>query len=282
LNIAEILTYGYKILKEEEITSYMIDSQLLLGKVLEVDKLFLLTNRATEVSSEKEKEFKALIELRKNKMPVKYILGHCEFMGLDFLVREGVLIPRPDTETLVEHVIKIAKANSAIKICDVCCGSGAIGISLAHFLGNAQVSCCDLSDIAIEVTSENAKRLLPEARIKVIKSDLLEFAIEESSNFDIIVSNPPYIKEKIIQTLMEDVKRYEPHMALSGGEDGLVFYRKIITQSLKLLKTGGVLAFEIGYDQGNEVKTLMEENDYGNVEIFKDLAGFDRVVAGYR
>ena len=282
MNIAEILTYGYKILKEEEITSYMIDSQLLLGKVLEVDKLFLLTNRATEVSSEKEKEFKALIELRKNKMPVKYILGHCEFMGLDFLVREGVLIPRPDTETLVEHVIKIAKANSAIKICDVCCGSGAIGISLAHFLGNAQVSCCDLSDIAIEVTSENAKRLLPEARIKVIKSDLLEFAIEESSNFDIIVSNPPYIKEKVIQTLMEDVKRYEPHMALSGGEDGLVFYRKIITQSLKLLKTGGVLAFEIGYDQGNEVKTLMEENDYGNVEIFKDLAGFDRVVAGYR
>ena len=282
MNIAEILTYGYKILKEEEITSYMIDTQLLLGKVLEVDKLFLLTNRATEVSGEKEKEFKALIELRKNKMPVKYILGHCEFMGLDFLVREGVLIPRPDTETLVERVIEIAKANSFIKICDVCCGSGAIGISLAHFLGNAQVSCCDLSDIAIEVTSENAKRLLPEARIKVIKSDLLEFAIEESSNFDIIVSNPPYIKEKIIQTLMEDVKRYEPHMALSGGEDGLVFYRKIITQSLKLLKTGGVLAFEIGYDQGNEVKTLMEENDYGNVEIFKDLAGFDRVVAGYR
>ena len=282
MNITQILSYGYKILRENEIDSYMIDVQLLLGKVLKVDKLFILTNRDYELTAENEKEFTTLIELRKNKMPIKYILGHCEFMGLDFLVKEGVLIPRPDTETLVEHVIEIAKANNTKKICDVCCGSGAIGISLSYFLGNIQVSCCDLSETAINVTKENAKRLLPEGKIKVIKSDLLQFAIEENADFDIIVSNPPYIKEEVIQTLMEDVRKYEPHMALSGGEDGLDFYKKIITQSLKLLKPGGVLAFEIGHDQGTEVKRLMEENTYGNVEIFKDLAGFDRVVTGYR
>jgi len=282
LNISELLGYGYKILKENEIDSYMIDTQLLLQKVLEVDKLFILTNRAHEVNMELEKQFIALIQLRKTKMPVKYILGHCEFMGLDFLVREGVLIPRPDTETLVEHVIKIAKEQNAKKICDVCCGSGAIGIALSYFLENVQVCCCDLSEIAIKVTTENAKRLLPEGRIKVIKSDLLDFAIEEGENFDIIVSNPPYIKEKVIETLMEDVRKYEPHMALSGGEDGLDFYKKIIAQSLRLLKPMGILAFEIGHDQGLEVENLMRINAYNKVEIFKDLAGFDRVVIGYR
>ena len=282
MNIIQLLSHGYKILKENKIDSYMIDAQLLLQKVLEVDKLFILTNRAYEVTTQNEKEFIALIQLRRNRMPIKYMLGHCEFMGLDFLVREGVLIPRPDTETLVEHVIDIAKACDAKRICDVCCGSGAIGISLSYFLGNVKVSCCDLSEIAIEVTKENAKRLLTDGRIQVIKSDLLSFAIEEKANFDIIVSNPPYIKEKAIETLMEDVKNYEPHMALNGGEDGLDFYKKIITQSLMLLKPMGVLAFEIGNDQGIKVKKLMEENTYKTVEVFKDLAGFDRVVIGSR
>ena len=280
MNIANLLSYGYQSLKKNEIDSYMIDTQLLLQKVLKVDKLFILTSRNVEVTSEDEKKFKALIEVRKSKMPIKYILGHCEFMGLDFLVREGVLIPRPDTETLVEHVISIAKARNAKKICDVCCGSGAIGISLSHFLHRSEVTCCDLSEIAIEVTIENAMRLTPEGKIKVVKSDLLEFAIETRENFDIIVSNPPYIKEQVIETLMEDVKNYEPYIALNGGADGLEFYKKIIIQSLGLLKEEGVLAFEIGQDQGIEVKNLMEESAYRNVKIFKDLAGFDRVVIG--
>ncbi|MBC8062106.1 MAG: peptide chain release factor N(5)-glutamine methyltransferase [Clostridiaceae bacterium] len=280
MNITQLLVNGYKILKENEIDSYKIDTQLLLQKVLEVDKLFILTNRSYEVTMENEKEFMSLLQLRKNKMPVKYILGHCEFMGLDFLVREGVLIPRPDTEILVEHVLQVAKANNAKSICDVCCGSGAIGISLSHFLGDVQVSCCDLSETAIEVTSENANRLLSQGRVKVVKSDLLHFAIEEKAKFDIIVSNPPYIKEKVIETLMEDVRNYEPYMALSGGEDGLDFYKEIITQSLMLLNKEGVLAFEIGHDQGVEVKKLMEYSAYKNVNILQDLAGFDRVVIG--
>jgi len=282
LKVANLLSYGYQILKENKIESYMIDTQLLLQKVLEVDKLFILTNRNVEVTSQDEKKFRSLIEVRKSKMPIKYILGHCEFMGLDFLVREGVLIPRPDTETLVEHVISIAKTRNFKKICDACCGSGAIGISLSHFLNGSDITCCDLSEIAVEVTKENAMRLAPNGKIKVIKSDLLEFAIEVRENFDIIVSNPPYIKEHVIETLMEDVKNYEPYIALNGGEDGLEFYKKIIIQSLKLLKENGVLAFEIGNDQGIEVKNLMEESAYRNVEIFKDLAGFDRVVVGNR
>ena len=280
LNITQLLSDGYNILKENGIESYMIDTQLLLQQVLNVDKLFILTNRNKEISEFDKEVFYNLLETRRKKRPMKYILGHSEFMGLDFLVREGVLIPRPDTEILVEKVIEIVKLQNLKNICDVCCGSGAIGISLAHYLKESQFWACDLSETACEVTEENAKRLLPEAKLKIHKSDLLDFAIEKGLSFDLIVSNPPYIREAVIETLMEDVKNYEPHMALSGGEDGLVFYRKIIAQSLKVLNPKGFLAFEIGHDQGREVREIMEAKGYKNVEVYKDYAGLDRVVIG--
>ncbi|WP_300385519.1 peptide chain release factor N(5)-glutamine methyltransferase [Clostridium sp.] len=278
--IGNLLDLGNKILKEENIECYKLDTQLLLSKVLEKDKIYLITNRVEKVEVEKEKEFLDLIEKRKNKMPVKYILGETEFMGLDFFVEEGVLIPRGDTEVLVEEVLKGIEEEAELEICDLCSGSGAIGISIASYRKNVKADEIDYFDIPEKITKKNIEKNKLTDRVKFIKSDLLKEVIKLNKKYDIIVSNPPYIKNEEINTLMEDVKYYEPHTALDGGEDGLVFYRRIVSESKKVLKEGGILAFEIGYDQGEEVPKIMIENGYLNVKVVKNLAGLNRVVIG--
>ena len=278
--IGELLIDGNKILKEANIDTYILDTQLLLGKVLGKDKLYLITNKEEEVSKFKEREFYSLIEKRKNKMPISYILKTTEFMGLDLHVEEGVLIPRGDTEILVEETLKFMDEDKEYEVCDLCCGSGAIGISIAHFRENTKVDLIDYYDVPEKVTKRNIVKQKLSNRAKFIKSDLLNEVIHQQKKYDILVSNPPYIKEEVIDTLMEDVKDYEPHTALSGGNDGLDFYRRIVDDSDKILKENGILAFEIGHDQGEEVSNLMIEKGYKNVRVVKDLAGLDRVVIG--
>lgn len=278
--IGELLIDGNKILKEANIDTYILDTQLLLGKVLGKDKLYLITNKEEEVSKFKEREFYSLIEKRKNKMPISYILKTTEFMGLDLHVEEGVLIPRGDTEILVEETLKFMDEDKEYEVCDLCCGSGAIGISIAHFRENTKVDLIDYYDVPEKVTKRNIVKQKLSNRAKFIKSDLLNEVINQQKKYDILVSNPPYIKEEVIDTLMEDVKDYEPHTALSGGNDGLDFYRRIVDDSDKILKENGILAFEIGHDQGEEVSNLMVEKGYKNVRVVKDLAGLDRVVIG--
>lgn len=280
MNIAQLLTKGYETLKEENIESYIIDTQLLLCEVLNVEKLFIIMNRELEIEEAKEKEFYKLLALRKSKMPIKYILGFSEFMGLEFQVKEGVLIPRPDTEILVEECIKIINENNLTTVCDVCCGSGAIGISLAYHTNIDKVMLYDISEVALEVTSENIKTIGVQDKAKVYKSDLLKDAIEKELTFDIIVSNPPYIKSSVIPTLMEDVKDFEPYIALCGGDDGLDFYRNITAESKKVLKEKGYLAFEIGHDQKEEVIKILKDEGFINVYSIKDLSANDRVVIG--
>lgn len=280
MKIKEILSRAYDILKEEQIDTYMLDAQLLLCKVLNKDKLFLIMNRDLEIDSHAEEEFFKYIDMRKKKMPVKYILGECEFMGMNFFVREGVLIPRPDTEILVEKVLEIINENKLKNVLDICCGSGAIGVSIANIVKDTQVICSDISDIAKLVTVENIKKFALEQRVNFIQSDLLEFATEKEYKFDIIVSNPPYIEEHVIPTLMEDVKNYEPYIALCGGKDGLNFYRKIVEEGKKVLTKHGIVAFEIGYNQREAVKEIFENNGFEKVLCFKDLSGHDRVVIG--
>lgn len=223
-----------------------------------------------------------MIEKRRNKMPVKYILNKCEFMGIEFYVEEGVLIPRGDTEILVDEVLKIIEENQEMQICDLCSGSGAVGISLAHFRQNIKVDLIDYYPIPEKVSLINIEKNKLEDRVFFIKSDLLEESIKNNKIYDIIVSNPPYIEECEIGKLMEDVKNYEPHTALNGGNDGLDFYRKIIDQSQYTLRESGILAFEIGYNQGEAVKLLMENNGFTNVKIVKDFASLDRVVVGIK
>lgn len=278
--IGELLTYGYERLKIRNIDSYRLDTELLLGKVLNKDRLSLLINRDYEVDEAKIEEYHYIIGLREKRMPVKYILGECEFMGLNFNIRKGVLIPRPDTETLVEEALNKIKENEFKKVCDVCSGSGVIGISIAKLIDSVSVRCCDKFPIACEVTKENISKFSLEDRVKVVRSDLLQSFVLEDEKFDLIVSNPPYIKENVIDTLMDDVKNYEPYEALCGGKDGLKFYRKIVDQSLGLLNKGGIIMFEIGDDEKEGVELILEQNGFSDIESKKDLAGRDRVVAG--
>ncbi|WP_461207575.1 peptide chain release factor N(5)-glutamine methyltransferase [Clostridium sp. DL1XJH146] len=280
MKIRELLTEGYNILKEENIESYMIDTQLLLCHVIQKDRIFLITNREYEVDIELENKFKILVEERKKRKPIKYIIGKTEFMGLDFNIEEGVLIPRADTEILVEKVIDSIRENSYNKVCDVCCGSGVIGISIAKLSSVSEVNLYDISEKAIEVTKMNIKQLSVNEIACTYKSDLLKRAIGDKIRFDVIVSNPPYIREDVIPSLMKDVKDYEPYIALSGGKDGLYFYREITKQSLEVLNKNGLLAYEIGYDQKDDVFRIMEQNGFKKLECVKDLAGNDRVIIG--
>lgn len=280
MKIGELLNIGTKILLEAGIDTARLDSQLLLGKVIKKDKLYLMINNMEDVNNKDEEEFFNLIDKRKEKMPVKYILGECDFMGLDFFVEKGILIPRSDTEVLVEKILSMIDENAELKVCDLCSGSGAIGIALAYYRKNIKVDSIDYYDIPEKITRKNIARHKLQDRVNFIKSDLLNEVIDTGIKYDVLVSNPPYIKTEEIETLMSDVKNYEPHTALDGGDDGLIFYRKIVKQSSMVLRKNSILAFEIGFDQGQSVKKLMEDNGYTKVEVIKDLAGLDRVVIG--
>jgi release factor-specific protein-(glutamine-N5) methyltransferase len=206
-------------------------------------------------------------------------------MGLELFVTEGVLIPRADTEIAVQKVIELAKGIEKPNIIDMCTGSGAIAVSLAKNIPEARLWAVDIDHIAIECCIANVKRFGLESRISVVKSDLFENIREDGlkGNIDIIVSNPPYIETAVIHELGINVRDYEPHLALDGGRDGLVYYRRIVQESAYLIKPKGILAFEIGYDQGDKVKNIMEESGYyDGLKLEKDLSGFDRCIWGHR
>lgn len=280
--IGNLMAVGYDELKSVGIDSYILDTQLLLAKVLEKDKLYIITNRDVEIQESEVEWFLELISLRKTKKPMKYILGHCEFMGIDLFVKEGVLIPRPDTEVLVEEAIKEIKKKGYSRICDVCSGSGAIGLAIASYLHEVKVEFYDISEDAENVNKENIRRLDLSERAVFYRSNLLQEALENNKSFDVIISNPPYIKEAVIPALMEDVRDHEPYIALWGGEDGLDFYRKITEQSILCLVEGGLLAYEVGHDQGEEVQGILKANGFSDVRCIKDLSGHDRVVLGVK
>lgn len=272
-----IIKYSQEL--EEISATPRLDVETLLQKVLGVDRLYILLNLERALSQEEEKEFNKLINQRLDNRPIAYIVGNREFMGLDFFVEEGVLIPRPDTEVLVEEVIKLAKENDAKNILDIGTGSGAITVSLAKYLENIKVTSVDISETALKIGQKNAIDNEVNDKITFVKSDLFE-NIDKEIKFDIIVSNPPYIKREVIDTLDKQVKDYEPYGALEGGIDGLDFYRAITKQSKDYLKEGGILAYEVGHDQSEDVSKLMEMDGYTNIYTIKDLQQIDRVVIG--
>lgn len=247
------------------------DARALLSFVLQSDPL--LTWR--ELTAEEEEKMLKCIEERKKGTPIAYITGEKEFMGLAFHVSEHTLIPRPDTETIVETLMEINPFSSPV-ITDLCTGTGCIGISLAHYIKNARVTMWDISPQAVEIAQKNIFRHNLSDRALAKKGNVLN---DDYPASDIIVSNPPYIADSVADTL--EVSRFEPHLALKGGEDGLRFYRTMIPKAYKALNMGGILAFEIGYDQGLAVKELMDEY-FQNVEIKKDYADNDRMVYGYK
>ena len=278
MTIKDIIVKYSKELEEISPTP-RLDVETLLQKVLGVDRLYILLNLERVLSEDEEQLFNKFINERLNNRPIAYIVGNREFMGLDFFVKEGVLIPRPDTEVLVEEVIELAKKKGAKNILDIGTGSGAITVSLAKYLENVKVTSVDISDIALEIGKRNAISNEVDDRINFVKSDLFT-NIDKETKFDIIVSNPPYIKREVIDTLDKQVKDYEPYNALEGGVDGLDFYRAITKQAKEYLKKGGILAYEVGHDQSEDVSKLMEIDGYTNIYTLKDLQQIDRVVIG--
>ncbi len=278
MKIKDILSYGLSVIKNVENT--VLEIQMMIAKVIEKDRLYVMLNQEENIDEEKTELIKDMIEKRKNSYPLHYILGEREFWAIDFKVREGVLIPRQDTEILIEETLKKLKDNKhKLKGLEIGVGSGIISITLLKELKNLTMTGVDINDKAIELTKENAIKNKVDDRLCVLNSDLFE-KIDKENKFDFIVSNPPYIETKMIDSLQEDIKFYEPKSALDGGEDGLDFYRAIIKQSKPYLSDDGFIAFEIGYNQGKSVEKIFIENGYLNVSIAKDLSGFDRVVIG--
>lgn len=259
-----------------------LDVELLLGKAIgDVDRLYIHLNINKELTKEQEDKFLGLIKDRLEGRPVAYIVGNREFMGLDFYVQEGVLIPRPDTEVLVEEIIELCKGREGVNILDIGTGSGAITVSLAKYIKGSKLTSFDISDIALEIGKKNAISNEVDDNIDFIKSDLFTSIEGKDIKFDIIVSNPPYIRKADIETLHTQVKDYEPYNALEGGEDGLDFYRNITKQSKTYLKQNGVLAYEVGHDQAEDVSKIMKNYGYTKIYTKKDIQGIDRVVIGF-
>ena len=260
-----------------------LDTEILLQKALgDVDRLYIQLNLDKKLSDEELKCFNEMINDRLNGRPIAYIVKNREFMALDFYVEEGVLIPRPDTEPLVEEVIELSKGMKDVTIVDIGTGSGAISVSLAKYIKNSYVYSLDISDKALSIGKKNAVNNEVDDKIEFIKSDVFTGIKDRNLKLDIIVSNPPYIKKEDIKTLHTQVKDYEPYIALEGGEDGLDFYRTITEKSLKYLKSNGVLAFEVGHDQASDVCNIMENHGYKKIYTKKDLQGIDRVVIGFK
>ena len=273
MNYWKLYETGKDRLEKAGIQEAALDARLLLEEVCRTDRNTLLVHGDRAVTEEEETQFRIFIERRSTHEPLQQITGWQEFMGLRFSVTEDVLVPRQDTETLVEEVMRYL--SDGMEILDVCTGSGCILLSLLRYSNGCRGVGCDISEKALAVAGQNAKELGISAQF--IQSDLFE-SIE--GRFEYIVSNPPYIRKDMIPTLMEEVRDHEPLIALDGGEDGLDFYRKITREATEHLYSGGMLFFEIGYDQGEAVKLLMEEEGYEEVTVSQDLAGLDRVVYG--
>lgn len=260
--------------KQKNIDTFSLDAQLIVMKVMEISKIKLLTYPELEVSKAQYSAIKKLADERMTYKPMQYILGECEFMGLDFYVNEHTLIPRGDTEILVETAIATIKDSGFNSVLDIGTGSGAIAVSIAKYT-DTDVTAVDISGDALDIAKKNSDR--HRANVKFVKSDLFD---KVEGKFDIIVSNPPYIETEVIDSLEPQVKDFEPITALDGGKDGLIFYKKIVQNCHKYLNTGGYLMFEIGYNQAEAVSSIMENADFSEIEVKKDLAGLDRLVIG--
>lgn len=274
MQYAKLYQIGKEQLQKAGITDAELDARLLLEFICHTDRNALYAHGDQEIEDEKMQDFLQLIEKRAVHIPLQHLTGEQNFMGLDFLVNEHVLIPRQDTEILVEEIMR--DLHDGIRILDMCTGSGCILLSLLHYSNDCSGVGVDVSEDALVVARQNADRLA-EKQAVFMQSDLFE---KVEGSFDLIVSNPPYIRSQEIAGLMPEVREHEPHLALDGKDDGLHFYREIIKGAMPHLKRGGQLFFEIGYDQGEAVQALLAANGYTEIAVVKDYAGLDRVVYG--
>ncbi len=279
---------GSGVLERAGVEEAALDARLLLEYVCGTNRNDLLVHGQQSVAPEKEGEYRTLLDKRASRIPLQQLTGTQEFMGLSFEVNEHVLIPRQDTEILVEEVLK--ELQDGMSVVDMCTGSGCILISLLYYTNGCRGVGVDISAKALAVARENAKRIFCEERLPLLpdtEANQADITFVEgdlftgvTGRYDFIVSNPPYIKSGDIQTLMPEVRAHEPSLALDGGKDGLLFYRRIVEEGKAHLNRGGRLYFEIGYDQAEEVCAFMRHAGFEYIEVIKDYAGLDRVVCG--
>lgn len=274
----ECYEQGCRTLQAAGIEEAALDARLLLEAVCGTNRNDLLVHGEQPVEPEAEEKYFGWIGKRAGRIPLQQLTGEQDFMGLTFTVNENVLIPRQDTEILVEEVLK--ELHDGMRILDMCTGSGCILLSLLHYSNDCEGLGVDLSAEALEVAGRNVLKVLTPEKAEhahFLQSDLFE---KVEGKFEIIVSNPPYIASAEVDRLMPEVRDHEPRMALDGTEDGLEFYRRIIAEAGQYLVSSGMLFFEIGYDQGQAVSELMREHGYREVQVVQDYAGLDRVVYG--
>ena len=280
MNIKELLKKTEQFFKQHNIPQPRLDAEVLLADLLDMERIKLYVNFDYPLQDNQLAAFRERVIRRAKREPVPYITEKKEFMSLDFKIKEGVLVPRPETELLVEEIITYCEEQSLDQpnIVEIGTGSGVIMISLGHYINQAKILGIDTSQKAVELTRKNIKKHELEDRLRVSRGDLLEPLIKrEQENVDIVVSNPPYVSQDDMGTLPPEVKK-EPDIALVGGEDGLEIYRKLIPQAKKVLLPGGLLALEIGYDQGEDIKDILKENGWEDVKIIKDYNNNDRIV----
>ena len=269
----EAVEFGTKCLTDAGVPDAALDAWYLLQMVCKIEHSYYYVHGEEDITQDAQKEYEIAVQKRAEHIPLQYIIGEQEFMGLRFKVNSNVLIPRQDTETLVEQVLKIVKPG--MKVLDLCTGSGCVLISVLKNAPELTGMGSDISKTALLVAKENAK--LHEVDAEWVRSDLFDNITE---TFDVIMANPPHIPTGEILSLMPEVRDFEPENALDGGADGLDFYRKIAGQVKDYLNPGGYVYMEIGYDQGEAVSELMRNAGFTEVEVIKDLARNDRVVKG--
>lgn len=286
-SIGKLLKKGKEILGQREYMNTSLEVEMILSHTLQKDRSYIIVHNKDYVKEDIVENFLKKIYERKKGVPIQYILKSQEFMGLELYVDKGVLIPRGETELLVEHILKLIEerysSDKFIKILEIGTGSGAIPVSIGYYTKNTEIWTVDIEKVPYNIGIKNSKRYGLEGRIKFLLGNLFE-PIRKTNiteKFDIIVSNPPYIRKDEIEKLQIEVRDHEPKTALDGGVDGLDFYRKIIKESTEFLAPGGILAFEIGYDQGKIVTDLMK-NNFESIELIKDYSALDRIIIGVK
>ncbi len=278
--ILEIINLSTDFLNNKGVESPRINVELLLANILNCKRLDLYLKFDQPLKEEELAVYRELLKRRGRREPLQYIIGNVEFYGLEFKVNPSVLIPRPETEILVETVIENSNKDSSLKILDIGTGSGNIAVSISKHLVNSKVWGIDSSNEAIKIAKENSKENLVEERTFYSQKNILNgFEIDETE-FDIIVSNPPYISKNDYNDLMPELKNYEPINSLTDENDGLTFYKEISIKANKLLKSGGKIFYEVGQGQYNDVKNILEKNNFINIKVKKDYSNIERVVYG--
>ena len=284
----ELLEEGYQILNSAGIEEARLDAWLLLEFAADIKRAWYYAHMDETAEADVAEQYRQLCEKRAQHIPLQHLTGQAYFMGYEFYVDDRVLVPRQDTETLVEEAVSHLRELPAPKILDMCTGSGCILLSLLMELPQASGTGTDVSADALEVAKENTRRLGLEKRAELIQSDLFSADYFEKNSrkkcmeYDMLISNPPYIPTAEIEELMDEVRLHDPVLALDGKEDGLYFYRRITEDAGKYLKAGGWILYEIGCEQGEDVSRILKNNNFLNIEVKKDLAGLDRVVLGQK